>query len=85
MATDPRKTNRLLLLEVGMALVFIVLGIVYYLRPVGEGELGARWWIWGSMALLFFAIAGLHTWRRRRSALSALHQAIREEAAKREG
>lgn len=82
MATDPRKTNRLLLLEVGMVLAFIVLGIVVYLRPAGEGRLGSPWWAWGSMAVLIFAIAGLHTWRRRRSALSALHQTIREEAAR---
>ena len=67
-----------------MVLALIVLGIVFYLRPAGEGELGAQWWEWGVMAVLFFAIVGLRTWRRRRAALSALHQTIREEAARAE-
>lgn len=82
MATAPRRTNRLLLLEVAMVLALIVLAIVFYLRPVSEGDLAAQWWEWALIALLFFAIAGLHTWRRRRAGLSALHQTIREDAAR---
>ena len=65
-----------------MVLVLIVLAIVFYLRPVSVDDLGAQWWKSVVMVVLFFAIAGLHTWRRRRAALSALHQTIREEAAK---
>jgi hypothetical protein len=84
MATAPRKTNRLLLLEVAMVLLLIVLAIVFYLRPAGEGTVAAPWWKWMLIAALFFAAVGLRTWRRRGSAHSALHQVIREEAAKME-
>ena len=82
MATAPRKTNRLLLLEVSMVLALVALAIVFYLRPASGGTVAAPWWQLVLMGALFFAIAGLHTWRRRRSAHSALHQVIREEAAK---
>lgn len=82
MAAAVRKTDRWLLVEVAMVLALIVLGIVFYLRPASEGNLAASWWKWALIAILFFGVVGLRTWRRRNAALSALHQTIRDEASR---
>lgn len=75
-----RRTSRMLVLEVGLILVLIGLGIVLYWRPAAEGMLAPRWWHWVLLAGIFFSVVGLETRRRKRRAHEALHEAIRDEA-----
>lgn len=82
MVTTLRRTDRLLLVEVAMVLGLIVLAIVFYVRPAGEGEVTAPWWKWSLMALVFFGILAFRSWRRRRAGHSALHRVVREEASR---
>lgn len=64
--TQTRPTNRYLLIEVGLILALLVLSILLYMRPAADGVLRPNWWNWPTLAVLFFAIVGLHTWRRKR-------------------
>lgn len=61
-----RQTNRYLLIEVGLIIALLVVSIFLYWRPAAEGDLTQPWWHWPSLALLFFSVVGLHTWRRKR-------------------
>ena len=65
-ATPTRRTRRYLLIEVGLILTLIAMTILLYWRPAADGRLTPPWWHWPSLALLFFAVVGLHTWRRKR-------------------
>lgn len=81
-----RSTDRLMLVEVGLALALIALAINLYLRPARTETLtSAEWWHWVLMAGLFFGIVGVHTFRRKRLGRMALHDVIREDARNREG
>jgi hypothetical protein len=64
-STPTRHTNRYLLIEVGLIIALLVLAIFLYWRPAADGDLSPPWWHWPSLALLFFSIVGLHTWRRK--------------------
>jgi|SRR5690606_28058193 len=78
----PTKSGveRGLLLEIVLIVLLVVGGIVFYWRPAAMGELVPRWWHWVVLGLLFFAIAGLHTWRARRRSHRVLHEVIRGDA-----
>lgn len=75
------RTDRSLLVEVVLILGLLVLALFLYWRPAADGVLAPRWWHWLALGTLFFAIAWLHTWRRRRLGHKALHRVIREESA----
>jgi hypothetical protein len=75
-----KPTERALLLEIVLILTLVIGGMVFYWRPAASGELIPRWWHWMLLGVLFFAIAGLHTWRARRRSHRVLHDVIRQDA-----
>jgi hypothetical protein len=74
------KTDRVLLIEVVLILVLVGMAIVLYWRPAAEGFLSPSWWSWMVLAVLFFTVAWLHTWRRRHRAQRELHRTLDEES-----
>jgi hypothetical protein len=81
---SPRKTDRWLLLEIGMVLAFLVLAIFLYWRPAAGRVWTPQWWHGLALVGLFFAIVGLHMRRRRRDSHRALKKVLsdsREDAA----
>lgn len=82
MAPGPiQRTDRSLLLEVGLIITLATLAILLYWRPAARDELSPAWWHGVVLGALFFAIVALHSWRSRRRSQRALHETIREEAA----
>ncbi len=71
--------NRWLLLEVGLALLLLVLAITLYLRPAAEGFHAAAWWHWIVLAMLLFSVLGLRTWRGREQRRRELRRSIRAD------
>lgn len=63
----PRRHNGYLLLEVALILALLILAILLYWRPASDGDLRPNWWNWPTLAVLFFSIVALHTWRRKRA------------------
>ena len=82
MADTPDRPDPLLLLEIALVLLLIGFGAVLYLRPASQGLFSPPWWRSVALGVLFFGVVGLHTWRRRRRSHTALHQVIREDAAR---
>lgn len=78
-STTGSGTDRGLLLEVGLGLILFVLGVVLFFQPAAEGPLSPRWWHWLVLGVLFFALVGVHTFRRKQRRHRGLHEAIREE------
>jgi hypothetical protein len=76
-----RRTDRMLLLELGLVLLLIGLSVEFFWRSAAANFIGARWWQWVTLVALFFGILLLHQWRRRRHMHAGLHQAIREDAS----
>lgn len=71
-------TDRVLLLEAVLALLFFALFIMLYFVPAGGGTFRPRWWAWPVLAGLFFGILALDQWRRKRRAKSGLSNALPE-------
>jgi hypothetical protein len=69
-----------LLLEIGLVLVLIGLGINLFFRPAAEGILSPRWWHWLLLGGLFFGVVGLRTLRRKGRSQRDLHETIRRES-----
>lgn len=80
---EPRQTDRLLLLEAGLILLLVVLTVFLYWVPAARVPFAPRWYAPLVLGGLFFAILGLHSWRRRRGARSAMRQAILQDAQRR--
>jgi uncharacterized integral membrane protein len=65
MSETTRPGRLYLLIEVGLILALIVLAIFIYWRPAADGALSPPWWHWPLLAILFFGVVGLHTWRKK--------------------
>jgi hypothetical protein len=72
----PHRTDRLLLLELGLAIVLVGLGVLFYWGPATGDGLSPRWWHGVILVLLFFALVGLDARRRRTRNRSALRQVL---------
>ncbi len=73
------RIDRPLLLEIGLILLLIAVGTVLFLRPAATESLSPRWWHWLVLALLFFGVVGLHTWRAKHRSQRMLREVIRED------
>jgi hypothetical protein len=76
----PRRTDRILLLEVLMVLLLIALSVTLFWQPAAAGLASPQWWHWTVLAALFFGVIGLDRWRRRRRVYADLHEVIREDS-----
>jgi hypothetical protein len=73
----PREhADRVLLLEVVLALLLFGLFIGLYFVPAGGTTFRPQWWAWPVMAALFFGILLLDRWRRKRRRRTGLSNAI---------
>ena len=78
-------TDRILLLEAGLALLLFALFVMLYLVPAGNATFEPKWWAWPVLAGLFFGILLLDQRRRKGRAKSGLSNALPEDEADRPG
>jgi protein-S-isoprenylcysteine O-methyltransferase Ste14 len=77
---SPTRNDPLLLLEAVLVVLLVVLFIVLYFIPIASDSFLPEWWAWIVLAILFFGVLALDSWRRRKRRREELHRAIREGA-----
>jgi hypothetical protein len=78
---EPRqKTDRILLLEVGLGLLLFGLAIYLYWIPAAREPFLPRWWSLPLLAGLFFGILWLNRMRRKRRAVVRRQEAVDDVA-----
>jgi hypothetical protein len=77
------RSDRLHLLQIGLILLLLGLGVILYWRPAADGLLAPRWWHWVVLAAIFFSVVGLVARRRRLRSRRALRAGLDETGAER--
>lgn len=77
MATEPSPpVDRLLLVEVVLGIVLGALAVYYFIVPAGSAEFVPSWWVGFVLAILFFSIVIMETFRRRTRSRAEMHRAL---------
>jgi membrane protein implicated in regulation of membrane protease activity len=79
MADSRRGTDRFLVAEVLLALILFAIAVYFFVVPSGSAPALPPWWVGIVLAILFFAIVLLETFRRLGHQRSELRRALRED------
>lgn len=64
MSDSPRGTDRFLVAEVLLALILFAVAVYFFVVPSASAPALPPWWVGIVLAILFFAIVLLETYRR---------------------
>lgn len=77
MPSDPSSPiDRMLLIEVVLGIVLGALAVYFYIVPAGSAEFSPPWWVGFVLAILFFSIVIMETFRRRTLSRAEMHRAL---------
>lgn len=81
--TSP-PVDRMLLTEVVLGIVLVALSIYFYFVRADSAEFSPPWWVGFVLAILFFSIVIMETFRRRTRSRAEMHRALDGSARDRE-